>query len=487
MIDVYRMHRRIAARVCRGAYKGDTEDSNSISDESSSDDSKAVTAVTQWLGDIQGSADTTYDETANDDNNEEELVPGYKTLFDSEAYRWLVSVMQRTSRLNGIDPHCMIHHREIMTRQLQAVTDQQAQKPKSHRLITSKNQPPLFLARFDLEWDPVTFLQEECEGKNQEEVAGQVLALTGDERSVQAETCRGYLEQVWPTTGSEFMNLVEDLVTRAGQNCRRKSLVSHCKHSHMTEYAKGVLPDRTEISARLHDETCVIEALGTQSSLSDVAEQLLWISTTLRMPSGAATGMTLCSAELVPTTTTDDEAILIEQTYHQRCLGKVDFRVVYKTNPLPKGLAEGDCWMELFPSCPVTIGYPIPSRKPQRPGLELPLDIMVSLVGADRVTPFGHDLIIKGYSDLFYATDHTDGCVMWHLICNKRDPVSGTSRISFADRRIPRPTEQTPSLLRPGDVLEMRHIIGWTTTIKSNAGQFIAQIAGNPFLLTASL
>lgn len=248
----------------------------------------------------------------------------------------------------------------------------------------------------------------------------------------------------------------------------------------MTNDAKGVLPDRTEISARLHDKTCVIEALGTQSSLSDVAEQLLWISTTLRMPSGASAGMSLCAAKLIPKKASGHDSTPIPQRYQHRWLGNVDFRVIYTTNSVPEGHwpAEGGCWVALFPSCPVTIGYPIPSREPNRRGLELPLDIMVSLIDADRVTPFGHDLIIKGYSDLFYATEHKSGCIMWHLICNKRDPVLGVSRISFADRRIPRSTDQTLASLPPDDILCMRHIVGWTTMVRSNAGQFIARIAG---------
>lgn len=253
----------------------------------------------------------------------------------------------------------------------------------------------------------------------------------------------------------------------------------------MIDCREGVLPDRTEISARLHN-TCVIEALVTQSSLSDVAEQLVWISTTLRTHSGTATAVTLCSAELLPTTNLDHEVTPVEQTYFQRCLGKVDFRVEYTTNPVPEGHwpAEGDCWAELFLSCSVTIRYLNPSRKPQRPGLEVPLDIMVSSIGADQVTPFGHDLIIKGYSDLFYATEHNDGYIMWHIICNKRDPASGISRISFADGRIPQPADRRVSLPRPSDVLCMRHIVGWTAAVKTNASQLIAQSAGIPTLLT---
>lgn len=239
-----------------------------------------------------------------------------------------------------------------------------------------------------------------------------------------------------------------------------------------------MLPDQTQISARLDDESCVIEAFGTQSGLGDVAEQLLWISTSLRTSSVAATGMALCSAELVPTTTLPHKATLLDKKYYQESLGVVEFRVVHTVNLLTEGAwpAQGDCWMDLFSSCRVMIGYPIPSRNPGRPGLEIPLGIMAVLIGADRITPFGNDLIIKGYSDLFYATDHHEDFVMWHLICNGSDSEGGSSRISFADRRIPQPASYKLSLLRPIDALDKRHIVGWTGTVRSNAGQSVDQI-----------
>lgn len=144
-------------------------------------------------------------------------------------FRDATSVVQRSSRLNGIEPHCMSGCREIVSQQLQALTGRGSHGPRHRRLITSKRQPPLYRAKFNLTWDPLTFLREKCEGESPGEVVGQVVTFTRDGRSVQAETCRGYLEQVWPTTGSEFMNLVVDIVTRLGQSCKRKPLVSHCK------------------------------------------------------------------------------------------------------------------------------------------------------------------------------------------------------------------------------------------------------------------
>lgn len=215
--------------------------SDGSSDESSFNASEQVDAIAKWLEDIEGSTSATPDETANDDggedqtlyetaNNddgEEQLISGHKILLESEAYQWLVSVMQRTARLNGIDPNFMASHRENINQQLQSIATREAQKQRIHRLVTSKRPPPRYIARFDLSWDLLNFLREEYEGESPAEVVGQVVTLTGDGHLVQAATCRGYLQQVWPTTGSEFMDLVEDMITRTGQSCESMLLVSY--------------------------------------------------------------------------------------------------------------------------------------------------------------------------------------------------------------------------------------------------------------------
>lgn len=197
------------------------EDSDSTSDGSNSKSFGQDAAIAKWLGDIEGSTSATTDETAHVDDRDDQLISGYKILLESEAYQWLISVIQRSAHLNGIDPNCMVGHRENISQQLQLITAQEARNQRIHRSIPSKRRPPRYIARFDLPWDLLNFLREEYEGKSPAEVVGQVVTLTGDGHSVQAETCRGYLEQVWPTTGSEFMDLVEDMITQTGQSCKR--------------------------------------------------------------------------------------------------------------------------------------------------------------------------------------------------------------------------------------------------------------------------
>lgn len=223
------MIRRIAAQICRGNYESADEDTASISDVSSLETSEQDAAIAEWLKDSGqgGFPTTTTDEIAYHDDGEDQIISGHRILLDSEAYQWLVSVMQRTARLNAINPICMAGHREKVTRHIQTIATQEAEKQQLRRLITSKRPPPRYIARFSLSWDLLNFLREEYEGESMAGVVGQAVTLTGDGHSVQAATCRGYLEQVWPTTGSEFLGMVEDMVARIGQSRKRMWLVSY--------------------------------------------------------------------------------------------------------------------------------------------------------------------------------------------------------------------------------------------------------------------
>lgn len=224
--DVLHIKRKIATQICCGTHEGATEDSDSTSDESNLGVPEQAPAIVEWLEETEDSPSAAPEETTNDDG-EAQVISGHKMLLESEAYRWLISVMQRTALLNGIDPDCMVGHRENISRQLQSITAKEAQKRQNNRLISSKRPPPLYIASFEFSWDLLRFLREEYEGEDPAEVVGQVVTLTGDGHSVQAETCRGYIEQTWPTTGSGFVDLIEDMITRTGQSCTRMLLVPY--------------------------------------------------------------------------------------------------------------------------------------------------------------------------------------------------------------------------------------------------------------------
>ena len=55
-------------------------------------------------------------------------------------------------------------------------------------------------------------------------IVGRVITLSGDHQFVQALPCKEYMEQIWPSTGADFVRLLERLVETPGQPHECRSL-----------------------------------------------------------------------------------------------------------------------------------------------------------------------------------------------------------------------------------------------------------------------
>jgi hypothetical protein len=222
--------------------------------------------------------------------------------------------------------------------------------------------------------------------------------------------------------------------------------------------------------AAFHGDTVYFEVTGTTYGLAEVVEQLFWVSTALQTPTNVP-GVSLNSAEasakfVVDETIQPGSKAGAPPSYH---VGTVYCNVRFKSEFLDQEtqLARGHCWHNLFQHCAIVSGYPIPSRPSQRPGLEIPFDMMAALACAERITPFNGNLIVKGFSTLLFPTYYEDGCMFWHLVYNE-----DCSRISYADDRVflPPETESPLMQLRPSDVDHARHIVGWAAELKKYIG-----------------
>lgn len=153
--------------------------------------------------------------------------------------------------------------------------------------------------------------------------------------------------------------------------------------------------------------------------------------------------------------------------FDARHLGTVDSMVSYTNEPLNTAQddSSGSCWQSLFQHCIIASGYPFPARRSERPGLEIPFDMMAALAGTDRITPFGDHLLLKGFSALLFPSASDDDCIFWHLI-----PTHGNSRISFTDERIPLES-QIGSHANIEQIHQARHIVGWAENVKHKIGQ----------------
>lgn len=230
----------------------------------------------------------------------------------------------------------------------------------------------------------------------------------------------------------------------------------------------GVTSDVTKIKAELREDILQVEVSGTMFGLAEVTEQLLWISTALQTSKNWGADLNFASVRGA-SFEKNSHYSSVEASSAGQHVGTLCCAVIFSSRQLHEHRppTRGRCWHHLFRRCDIVAGYPIPSRPLQQPGLEIPLDMMVSLIGADRVTPFDSNLIVKGFSALLFLSDHQDQCLFWHLLYNEDG-----SQISFADRRIDPEAETDPELLqlRPSDAMGARHIVGWAAEIKQNAG-----------------
>ena len=75
-----------------------------------------------------------------------------------------------------------------------------------------KDSHELSYARFHILWDPAAFLREQnCEDGLYEDL-GKVIVIVGTATDAQATTCREYMQQTWPLTGLELLNVLQDLL-----------------------------------------------------------------------------------------------------------------------------------------------------------------------------------------------------------------------------------------------------------------------------------
>lgn len=156
------------------------------------------------------------------ESREERLSFGHKALRESEAYRWLVSAVKQNTNMSGVRAVQMENHRNWLLTLLEKNTPaEQAQKA---RKVSRCRKPPLYTAKFDLAWDLLKFLQtQQYADKDLHAFVGRAITLSGNDQFVQALPCKEYMEQIWPSTGADFIRLLERLVDAPSQFCKRES------------------------------------------------------------------------------------------------------------------------------------------------------------------------------------------------------------------------------------------------------------------------
>lgn len=483
--SLLRSHRTIAARVCgcldqhdekQHGGSGSTKGITSVFDSEQYSGKTSESKVADFLGTsetpvIMGMGDDIFQDEVQDATDQLGSLGGtYEGMLETEAYKWLILTLQRELSSSNKFPTAMQSHREQILRSLE--DDGTIRNHHGYRRISAGRPPAVYTVEIQLSWDLISFLRRQRnKGEKSLSTLEQIITISGQIPTAQAVSCRRYLEQTWPSTGRAFADMLEKLIRGSTLILSKEHRTSCPADVHVKLANKNLyevpLPDDTTVTYLESSFT----VSGTKFGIIDVAEQIAWVSNAVHIVTTAA-GLFLNTAEfrcIRPLTATSSEQEWVTKASDRpQHVGYASFRLMQNSEPQRSSLTdeEGHCWQRLFRCCAIAVGYPIPLRPQSQPGLEIPLNLMAILVNADRIPPFGNDLIIKGFSTLLFASGYEDGCMLWHLISNHDD-----SRISFSDERVVSKPGQGTSPIKLDDALHARHFVGWTARVRSNAGE----------------
>ncbi|KAJ0413625.1 hypothetical protein BJY00DRAFT_319622 [Aspergillus carlsbadensis] len=361
--------------------------------------------------------------------SEDEMLPAiqaYKEIIQTApAYTKLLADLRREIILAPPDVNIRDEvHGKVMT-----------MLPRS-RKMSRRCPPESFSMTFDVDWDPLAFVQEQ-EYKDSPGISiANAIVLTGTIATAQAMTCLEYLQQTWPSIGKDILKLIQDALRPP-----HSAVTCGSSPSITISLVQGMpgTPRYLEVAVS-----------GHASWIAEVGEILAWLGSAMR--SSTSLDEVVCCRPLVDQIPTAAAAPVNEY----RC--KISYATHSQTrSQMP---SSGECWHNLFRAPVIATGYPIARRPAASPGLEIPLAMMSVLTETQRLNCFGGRYFIKGFSTMLVPTHYEENIIMWHLVHN-----STGERIPYTDGNKMGQVEVPISRFETA-----RHILGWCSQMKLYAG-----------------
>lgn len=153
--------------------------------------------VRRWLGNSA---------FAEPNQSDEELeIPGmaqYRELVQGDSgYEWLLNRLQREVYLSTKDADVMIYIRQQL---LQAMPMPSCMSRKAPSQLTR--------VTYSVDWDILTFIDQQRYKEPRDVAIAGAITLTGSQLNAQALSCREYLAQTWPSTGTRILELIQELL-----------------------------------------------------------------------------------------------------------------------------------------------------------------------------------------------------------------------------------------------------------------------------------
>ncbi|OOQ86355.1 hypothetical protein PEBR_21823 [Penicillium brasilianum] len=342
-------------------------------------------------------------------------------VLENPAYDWLLGDIQR---------HCLLEPSSPDTRA--EINSAIVQGLPTQLRFSRRESVPSYKVTYSLDWDLVSFLENQEYNESNAKALPLVITLTGSREAAQALTCSEYLHQTWPLSAGEMVKLLQDLLEKGPKT-----------------KATGKLPDGTNLVAWFdackasNNVKLKVEVRGSAYSIAEIGEQLSWLGSALRSS---------------PQSDQFDQGGKKQQST-DFC---ADISFSIKMETLAASKINGECWHDLFRNGVVVEGFPL-SRRPEAgatKGLDIPLPMMARLAQASYVNTFLGSPIIKGFSSMLIPTEDHEELIVWHLVHNK----SG-DRISYLDSNV-LPVKGISAV----KLSQARHILGWCSNARHLAG-----------------
>jgi hypothetical protein len=291
----------------------------------------------------------------------------------------------------------------------------------------------IYSLALDLPWCPRSFLREQYGHLPAIPNLGSVITLSGATGHVYAATAEDYIRTTWPRYGQLVLCVVQDAI-----DSRKDAYRSTLNHS--------------ALDIRFRNSRTKVTAIGHALFISSVAEILVWLSTSCRISTEPdqpqASRMRLIHG--------------VERGTDLTFAAELEFvKNVETDNSL-----HATCWHGMFRNPVIAHNYPTPHRTPQEKGLELSLDLMISVARTFWAAIYDGFLLLKGFNTILTPTLKTGDSVVWHLTVDK----SG-ERLSY------NAGVGSSCLHSVGEGMfdGARHFVGWTTSADFLVGEFIVR------------
>jgi hypothetical protein len=344
------------------------------------------------------------------------LLAGYTDLrgflLESEEYLWFLHHLERMDDYENGDN---VHHHII-----------KSLTARPNRIGTNRSMS------LCLPWQPREFMHQQYENPDVVVLLGDVITISGSSVNAFASTCETYILQTWPKHGPFVLELVERAI---------KS----------TQMTSNETTDSFSLRVSIYADCTTIDTVGDPFFLAETAEIMVWLSIACRS-SAARDEIEIGHMDLQQVNDLRNDVSFV---------GKLALEGA--TTSGDEGMSTATCWHGMFRNPVIAHGYPIPSRRSQEQGLELSIDLMLTLAQAFYGVIYCGVLMLKGFSTLFTPTRKENGSVTWHFIFDK----SG-ARQSYNDGL------QHSCLRKLDDAIfdGARHFVGWSGSAEFLTGEY---------------